>query len=287
MIKKVFSSIMDETGSENAFKPLMAVDILTTLMNTMIVNLMKCDLWASEKALEGYFAFHHLLLIFVEQYPQILEWANDRIAEFIASEEGRIKKKVPSLGQFIPLLAITDKYSWKDVREALILEVFDRNQKWVLQQFPALGNLKNEKAEVDKYRILRTFEATKVSQRLVMFHVYFLNNIAKPPGKSVRDVKRMYDEYYGRPTQRMKFALQLATKDIQSINNWIEVFHRVDIPLPTPKIMTRWLRQSVYNSQRKRYHRRADYEDASRNKKKQKKEGDEGNLVDDLDAKFN
>jgi GNAT superfamily N-acetyltransferase len=50
-----------------------------------------------------------------------------------------IYQVVPSLGEFIPLLAVTDKYQWKDVAEALILEVFDRNQKWVIQKYPALG----------------------------------------------------------------------------------------------------------------------------------------------------
>eukprot|EP01089_Gocevia_fonbrunei_P005898 TRINITY_DN16396_c0_g1_i1.p2 TRINITY_DN16396_c0_g1~~TRINITY_DN16396_c0_g1_i1.p2 ORF type:complete len:120 (-),score=33.80 TRINITY_DN16396_c0_g1_i1:90-449(-) len=93
-----------------------------------------------------------------------------------------------------------------------------------------------------------------------MFHVYFLNNIAKPQGFKVADVKRMYDNYYGRPTQRLKYDLQLATKDIQCINNWIEFFARVDMPLPTPKKLDGWLKASVLNSQRKRYHRRSDFE---------------------------
>lgn len=34
---------------------------------------------------------------------------------------------------------MTDAYQWQDVAEPLILEVFDRNVKWVLQKYPALG----------------------------------------------------------------------------------------------------------------------------------------------------
>eukprot|EP01090_Pellita_catalonica_P001542 TRINITY_DN11301_c0_g1_i2.p1 TRINITY_DN11301_c0_g1~~TRINITY_DN11301_c0_g1_i2.p1 ORF type:complete len:1221 (-),score=297.78 TRINITY_DN11301_c0_g1_i2:66-3446(-) len=255
-----------------AFDPMNAVKLLTKLMNTMIVTLMKGETWASEKALEGYFAFHHLLLVFIEEYPELQKWVDETLGNFIASEDKRIKKVVPALGEFIPLLAVTDKYSWKDIRQPLIKEVFDRNQKWALRAYPALGNKKSGGDQVvDLYRIKKTHEATKVSQRLVMFHVYFLKTIAKPRGSSVEVVRRMYDHCYGRPTMRMKFSLQRATKTIQKVDNWIQFFNRIDMPLPNPRLLTRWLRDSVRNSERKRYHYWKDYEGAVRNKNNNKK----------------
>jgi hypothetical protein len=42
--------------------------------------------------MEGYFAFHHWLLVFIERYPQLLEWINQRIGGFIKDPEKRIKK---------------------------------------------------------------------------------------------------------------------------------------------------------------------------------------------------
>ena len=66
------------TGSPVGFEPKMAITVFTKLMNTMIVDLMKCDSWASEKALEGYFAFHHWLLVFLELYPQLLDWVREK-----------------------------------------------------------------------------------------------------------------------------------------------------------------------------------------------------------------
>jgi hypothetical protein len=37
-------------------------------------------------------------------------------------------------------------------------------------------------------------------------------------------------------------------------DNWVDFFRGVDVPLPSPEQLTRWLRQAVWNSSRKRYH---------------------------------
>eukprot|EP01092_Planopodium_desertum_P005917 TRINITY_DN243_c0_g1_i5.p1 TRINITY_DN243_c0_g1~~TRINITY_DN243_c0_g1_i5.p1 ORF type:complete len:596 (+),score=162.26 TRINITY_DN243_c0_g1_i5:1229-3016(+) len=271
LAKRMICKIM--TGGEEGFRPVMAAELLGKMMNTMIVDLMDKEMWASEKAMEGYFACHHMLLRFVEEYPELLAWAENRIANFIKSEDYRIKKVVPSLGEFIPLLTITDKYQWEDIREPLLLEVFDRNAKWVLKKYPALGNMKSGSTHIiDKYRLLKTFEANQVSLKLLMFHVYFLNIIAKPKGQSVHEVRRVYDSLYGRPTQKMKRALQTATKEFQMVQTWVEFFARIDFPNPpSPEKLTRWLRDSVFNSSRKRYHNKWDFADAVRNTGKKKK----------------
>ncbi|ELR16842.1 Ubiquitinconjugating enzyme subfamily protein [Acanthamoeba castellanii str. Neff] len=267
LCEQLISVIM--TGDPNLFQPIMAVEVFTKLMNTMIVSLMSGATHASEKAMEGYFSFHHWLLVFIERYPQLLDWINNRIRGFITDPEKRIKKvclAVPSLGEFIPLLAVTDAYQWQDVAEPLILEVFDRNVKWVLQKYPALGNMQSGgQLDVDKYRLLKTFEASQVSMRLILFHAYFLNTIAKPKGRTVSLVRRVLDACYGRPSPRMKVLLQKRTKELQKVDNWVDFFVRIDMPLPSPERLTRWLRQSVWNSSRKRYHNRHAYTGSVRN----------------------
>jgi hypothetical protein len=39
---------------------------------------------------------------------------------------------------------------------------------------------------VDKYRLLKTFEATQVSKRFILFHAHFLNSVVKPQGTHAR-----------------------------------------------------------------------------------------------------
>ena len=243
--------------SKSEFDPLWAVELLTKFMNAMVVQLMNKSVWVSERAVEGYMMFHHMLLGFLEEYPEIQEWAERKLSEFIEEEQCRIKKNTGDLGQFITLLGISEKYKWEDLKRPLLDELFDRNVKWL---GPHLADLKWDDPKihgdmVSRMRIIETFQHTTTSQRLVMFHVAFLK-IFVERYESKRDIKGMYDRSYGRPSEDMRKKIQVATKEIQAAGNWIEFFRKVDIDLPTPKEMTRWLRQSVWNSRRKRYHTR-------------------------------
>lgn len=58
-------------------------------------------------------------------------------------------------------------------------EMFDRNVLWTLKKFPELvypTPLTDHNALIDRQR--KVFEATKVSNHLAMFHVYFLKVFA-------------------------------------------------------------------------------------------------------------
>lgn len=59
-------------------------------------------------------------------YPQLGDEIDAIISEFIESPEGRMKKKVPSLGEFLPLLSVSRKYNWRDVGLAYFQEHLDR-----------------------------------------------------------------------------------------------------------------------------------------------------------------
>lgn len=78
------------------------------------MNINKEQLHASTTALNGYCAFHRLLLMFVEEYPQIKEQANKTVSNFIRDESFRFKSVVSNLGQFLPLLTFSD-ITWQRV----------------------------------------------------------------------------------------------------------------------------------------------------------------------------
>eukprot|EP00479_Gromia_sphaerica_P013033 TRINITY_DN7094_c0_g1_i1.p1 TRINITY_DN7094_c0_g1~~TRINITY_DN7094_c0_g1_i1.p1 ORF type:complete len:156 (-),score=27.07 TRINITY_DN7094_c0_g1_i1:479-946(-) len=138
----------------------------------MVVDTMKGELHESIAALQGYCAFYHLLLAFSEEYPKIQAFVDDKILEFMRSEEGRMKRSVPNLGEWIVYLSISDKYGWRHakVARAYLLENFDRHVKWILKKYISLGEL----ARDDPDRVQKSFEESEVSRRLLMFHVYFL-----------------------------------------------------------------------------------------------------------------
>jgi len=229
---------------------MMALEILPKLMNTMVVNVMQGKLHASIKALEGYSAFHRLLIMVVEEYPLLLKKANEIVAKFIAHEKDRVKSAVPALGEFLPLLTISD-YTWADVAVPYLQECFDRNMLWAINQYPELE--KFETQAVSDVRLRKTFDANQVSLRLLMFHVYFLG-VARPEGISLADVAANYDSLMGRPSFHMRQALQQAVFQIQKVDYWPEFFRRIKIGMPSRDYMCKWLKQSIQNSQNKKYH---------------------------------
>ena len=74
----------------------------------------------SAVALQGYMYFYHLLLAFVQKYPELQVVADERIRAFKQSECGRIKRNCPNLGEFLPLLAVSS-FSWDDVAQVGVL----------------------------------------------------------------------------------------------------------------------------------------------------------------------
>src|SRR5271163_3581525 len=102
----------------------MALSVFPKLMNTMIVLVMDGGLTASIKALVGYFAFHRLLLAFIELYPNLMADVNNSIAEFLRSENARVKSEIPSIGDWIPLVSVSNRYTWGHVAKAVIGETF-------------------------------------------------------------------------------------------------------------------------------------------------------------------
>ncbi len=61
---------------------------------------------------------------------------------------------------------------------------------------------------------------TLVSIRLLLFHVYFLQQVARPGHASLETISKMYDFRYGQPPSHTKQALQVAVKDILRVQSW-------------------------------------------------------------------
>lgn len=132
----------------------MVMKVLPALMNTFVVIFMKGSIHESINALSAYTQIYRLLIAFCEKYPEIRFEADSRIYNFIRDENYRIKKVIPSLGEIIPLLGIST-FTWNDISANLLAEVFDRNVKWMLLQYPELGRM-NELKETNISKIFQT-----------------------------------------------------------------------------------------------------------------------------------
>ena len=249
---KTIAALCDATS----YRPDMVLEVMPKLMNTMVVSVMSGETHASIVALEGYCAFHHILLKVMATNPSLVARVEGKVAEFIRHERSRTKNETPSLGDFIPLLAVSEKYSWEDVRSAYVQENLDRNALWVIKKFPRFRNPDRGyvQGSVNKDRLDKTFEANLTSLRLLMFHVHFLTKIVRPGKCSLSQVTSHYDLFLGRPTLQMKEDLQEHCKKILAVTSWPQFFAMIGMKPPSPAAVSFVLNQAVVNSKKKGYH---------------------------------
>lgn len=97
---------------------------------------------------------------------------------------------------------------------------------------------------VHEGRLLSTFQSTKVSKRLLMFHVHFLELVSKPK----------LDLFFGQTPNYISSAVQKAVRSILEVDDWSGFYEKCKQPLPDAVELTDMLRQATHNSLRKGYH---------------------------------
>ena len=356
------------------FKPSMALKVLPSLMNTMVVRIMEGSAHESMVSLQSYVYFYHLLLAFAQKYPEIQDAVDERARLFLSGEDGRSKRVCPNLGELVASLSIST-VNWSDILLTYLEENFDRNVKWVIKAYPELVDVaisfkpiaigEQSKSILDKYeipdhdrspnsakngeklprghrfpsqrqrraaeaaskaaakataeaakvtsetieqkngdsssrsspmssrrnssssatssgssgsdkkgavaigdahvqeymrmdsgRLPKTFQASKVSIRLLLFHNFFLRHFRNPDGvwTSTGTVKSQLDACYGQVSHTLQVRFQAAVKRIKNVKQWNDVFRLLHIRSPSLGFLCSWFKQAAINSARRRYH---------------------------------
>jgi len=90
----------------------------------------------------------------------------------------------------------------------------------------------------------------------LMFHVYFLDSIARPAGKSLSEVAADYDLLLGRPSLQLRERLHKTVHDILTkANNINDFFRGINFPIPADDKVCEALRIAMTHSRKKTYHK--------------------------------
>jgi len=219
---------------------------------------------ASEKAVESYFHLFHLLLCLATSDNRIVQRANKTIKDFMEGKNS--KQDCPNLGHLLIAALISDMKLTEDNIKSIIREAITRNVVWMLDyargaKMPELCYL--EKTPTSRYRLQKTFEASKTSYRLLMFLNLFRTvalGRADEHG-NYRTLSQLRDEAFerhGAPPRGTAKMLANCIKEIHRVKNFNDFLYRMSIPhsgIPTEASFTELLRQCVRDSMSKGYSR--------------------------------
>ncbi|KAF3043910.1 hypothetical protein E8E11_000407 [Didymella keratinophila] len=237
------------------------IDVLYYLMNNVVVQF-SADAekgfrqsdkrstlsHASEKAVEAYFACFHLLLCLATEDAEIIKAAN-RVVEYFLTGP-RTKKHFPDLGHLLVAALISDNGLTQPLIFEIIKEAILRNVVWMLDAKGAdmaeLAYL--EPSAVSEYRLVKTFEASRTSYRLLMFLKLFSSS-ARQPGKSFFDLRETLFDSHGAPPPGVSMAMAQRIREIREIDGFpgfLRAMGMTEIPSKTQ--FTAFLRRTVVDS---------------------------------------
>ncbi|KAJ4313596.1 protein polyubiquitination [Neodidymelliopsis sp. IMI 364377] len=237
------------------------IDVLYHLMNNVVVQFSadtekgfrQSDArstisYASEKAVEAYFSLFHLLLCLVAENNGIIQAANKMVNRFLTGPHD--KKRFPDLGHLLVAALISDEGLTQELIFKIIKEAILRNVVWMLDSKGAdmaeLAYL--EPSAISNYRLVKTFEASTTSYRLLMFLKLF-SSAARPKGKSLTDIREALFDSHGAPPPGLSTTMARRIRQIREIDGFPGFFRAMGlINVPYKTEFTAFLRRTVTDS---------------------------------------
>ncbi|KAL9131990.1 MAG: hypothetical protein Q9217_000200 [Psora testacea] len=204
---------------------------------------------ASEKAVDSYFALFHLLLCLATEQSEMVEHANTITSSFLSGQTS--KAACPNLGHLLVATLISSDGLTEGLTHAIINEAILRNVVWMLDprgaNMPELSYL--EPSTISKYRLQKTFEASRTSYRLLMFCNLFCKAARSNPNKSVTSIRDEMFDTHGAPPRGMAEHMASEIRRIKTIDSFPPFFREMGVKvLPEKSELTSFLRRMVKES---------------------------------------
>jgi hypothetical protein len=242
------------------------VDVLYNFMNTIVVQFSQDQeksyngpdarstlSHVSDKAVEAYLNLFHLLLCLATEDPVIVTGANAIITRFIAGP--RTKAHFADLGHVLVAALTSDAGLTEDLTFLIVKEVILRNVVWMLDTNGAgmaeLAYL--EPDTVSTYRLIKTFEASPTSYRLLMFLKLF-SSAVRPPNKTLAELRDDMFDSHGAPPTGTTATMADNVREIREIKRFPQFLTAMGLSeMPAPSEFTDFLRRTITDSARVGY----------------------------------
>jgi len=233
------------------FHPDMCLEVFSKAINTLVVLLCDKGERYSESAAKGYCMWHRWILRCVQEWPQLLTTVDSRIKDFCRGEDYRSKAKEPNVGEFIPLLLISERYQWSNVVAHILSEWLDRQVLWLCTEHPELAEIGEKDRLTDSQRVELSWSGKPVGRRLYAFHAVFLSIFKR---QDMKTTSMQYDRFYGHPGPSSLRRTAQGFSAVMTMENWPHYFKILHIACPSKANLAAMMKKSVNNSVRRGYH---------------------------------
>ncbi|KAL9641706.1 hypothetical protein ABK040_007384 [Willaertia magna] len=242
------------TDSNNNFTPEMVLQVLPKLLSATIIEVIS-NHTSRLKVLHGYCHIYRLFLEFIKEYPNLLELINLKIRNFIEDEKTRHKDVTPNLGEILVLIPLSS-FTWKDIEKVYIEENFTRNVYWLLNKYEELEQESNDEFNDDD-RLKFSFETTKISQKILMLNVFFIEKICRPLEKrDLEEIRIIFDNHLGGLPLQYEDLFITTFKKLNKIDNYFDFFKEIlgENNNYTKEIIVKLLKDCIKKSKERGYH---------------------------------
>jgi ubiquitin-protein ligase/Ran GTPase-activating protein (RanGAP) involved in mRNA processing and transport len=251
LAKKALSFIC--TNNSHRFEQKMVGKVILKCISTTIMKIIEQKRHPSVLIIRHLLNFHVLLLMFVREYPEIVQQFDHEIEKFISSEENRIKKNCPNLALVMVYLLFSEKYKFEDVVNYLNEEQLDRQVFWILKKIPELEDDSGTIA-VDENRVRVTFSSQIMGYLLVCFYHDYIK-ILRDRFKTWGSMLEFMESNCCKLDDESENKIQKCFFDSEeNIKDYKEYYEHIGVKINDFDDICKRLKEAVKNSKRKKYH---------------------------------
>ena len=166
----------------------------------------------------------------------------------------KTKESTPDLGELMICFLLIDmqKTTWPKLAATVLLESLIRNVKWAQKQWPRIDSARVRVTASE--RIAKTFDACRVSQRILMFQRMFIK-VFRGDTVSPEVQCRRYSHALGQPPAFLVQNLLESQRQIQAVESFPEFIRFMGLQQRAPEALDGMLRNAVLASRHLGWHR--------------------------------